>query len=249
MKRELIALVAHEVNRAYCASLGDTTQPAWADTPDWQKASALAGVDMHLANPDATPEQSHESWLAQKTAEGWAYGEAKDAAAKLHPCFLPYAELPEAQKVKDYLFRGVVHTLKALPDTQSAPIDSAYTAIKYVGRRPEHVDAAYGTRISWKQGETKLVPVAAASKMLSHADVYQLGTMEDGAAPVDLIKKTGDTTEEDRAQDVRQSISIMDKTALASFVKTNFRIDMDKRQAVAAMRAQATQLVDQFGIE
>lgn len=116
MKRELIALVAHEINRAYCASLGDDSQPAWADAPEWQLQIALAGVDMHLANPDATPEQSHASWLEQKLADGWAYGEVKDAEKKLHPCCRPYEELPPEQKSKDYLFRGVVHALKDLPD-------------------------------------------------------------------------------------------------------------------------------------
>lgn len=105
MDRIAIARVAHEINRAYCASLGDVSQPAWEDAPEWQKASALVGVDMHLAKPDATPEQSHESWLAQKTAEGWKFGPVKDAEKKEHPCCVPYAELPAEQKAKDYLFR------------------------------------------------------------------------------------------------------------------------------------------------
>jgi len=119
MKRESIAAVAHAINAAYCAALGDASQPTWADAPDWQKASALAGVDMHLANPDATPEASHESWLAQKTAEGWKYGKVKDAAKKEHPCFMPYAKLPKDQKAKDYLFRAVVHALKDIPDANA----------------------------------------------------------------------------------------------------------------------------------
>lgn len=112
----MIAMVAHEINAAYASSIGDNSQPSWADAPDWQKASAVAGVNMHLDNPDATPEQSHESWLKQKTEDGWAYGEVKDADKKLHPCFLPYAELPVEQKSKDYLFRAVVHTLSTVID-------------------------------------------------------------------------------------------------------------------------------------
>jgi RyR domain len=107
-----IARVAHEINRAYCAAIGDNSQPAWADAPDWQKNSAIAGVNMHMANPNATPEDSHKSWLAQKQAEGWTYGPVKDPAKKEHPCFLPYDELPQEQRVKDYLFRGVVHALR-----------------------------------------------------------------------------------------------------------------------------------------
>ena len=114
ISREHIAKVCHEANRAYCMALGDNSQPAWEDAPDWQKHSALVGVNMHLANPDATPEMSHESWLAQKAAEGWSYGEVKDAEKKTHPCYLPYDQLPTEQKAKDYIFRGVVHALGSL---------------------------------------------------------------------------------------------------------------------------------------
>jgi len=107
-----IAKVCHEVNRAYCQALGDDSQPSWDSAPEWQQSSALNGVQMHLDNPNATPENSHESWLAQKAAEGWKWGPIKDAEAKEHPCFCPYGELPVEQRAKDYLFRAVVHALK-----------------------------------------------------------------------------------------------------------------------------------------
>ena len=86
MKITAIAAIAHAINAAYCASQGDLSQPTWADAPEWQQQSAIAGVEMHLANPDATPEQSHESWLEQKIADGWVYGAVKDPDAKTHPC-------------------------------------------------------------------------------------------------------------------------------------------------------------------
>ena len=41
---EYIAKVCHEVNRAYCMSQGDGSQPRWEDAPDWQKQSAISGV-------------------------------------------------------------------------------------------------------------------------------------------------------------------------------------------------------------
>ena len=107
-----IAKVCHEVNRAYCQALGDDSQPPWEEAPEWQQSSALNGVQMHLDNPNATPENSHESWLAQKRAEGWQWGLVKDVEEKTHPCFLPYGELPVEQRAKDYLFRAVVHALK-----------------------------------------------------------------------------------------------------------------------------------------
>lgn len=106
-----IARVAHEVNRAYCTSIGDTSQPAWADAPQWQKDSAVAGVKAHLQNPGLTPQQSHELWLEHKRAEGWVYGPVKDVEKKEHPCFMPYDGLPQEQRTKDYLFKAVVAAL------------------------------------------------------------------------------------------------------------------------------------------
>jgi hypothetical protein len=108
-----IARVCHEVNRAYCAALGDHSQGAWEDAPEWQRVSAVAGVNAIIANPLTTPEQSHEGWLSQKVADGWVYGPVKNADAKEHPCMVPYAELPPAQRVKDHLFGAVVRSLLA----------------------------------------------------------------------------------------------------------------------------------------
>lgn len=108
-----IAQVAHEINQAYCASIGDKSQPTWRDAPDWQKSSAIEGVKFILANPDASPSRSHENWLKQKEEEGWKYGEVKDPIKKEHPCFVPYEELPTEQKSKDYLFKQVVLSLQS----------------------------------------------------------------------------------------------------------------------------------------
>ena len=114
MEKQLIAKVAHEINKAFCESIGDTSQPTWDEAPDWQKSSAINGVQFHLDNPDASPAASHESWLKQKTEEGWKYGEVKDADKKEHPCFVPYDQLPVQQRSKDYLFKQVIHSLKDL---------------------------------------------------------------------------------------------------------------------------------------
>lgn len=106
-----IARVTHEINRAYCLALGDESQLPWEDAPNWQRASAIEGVKMHLNNPEATPEDSHKSWMAQKVKDGWVYGEVKDGNAKTHPCMVPYIQLPVEQRAKDYIFRGTVHAI------------------------------------------------------------------------------------------------------------------------------------------
>lgn len=110
-KSEWIAKVCHEVNRAYCQSLGDNSQPVWADDPGWQRASERMGVDLHTMG-DFGPEASHISWMSQKLDEGWKYGPLKDAEKKEHPCMVPFADLPVAQQAKDYIFRAVVHALR-----------------------------------------------------------------------------------------------------------------------------------------
>lgn len=108
---EKIAKACHEVNRAYCLSLGDASQPAWEDAPQWQKDSAILGVKLHVNNPNAGPQASHECWMDQKIADGWKYGPTKDPEAKIHPCIVPFEKLPVEQQAKDFIFRAVVHQM------------------------------------------------------------------------------------------------------------------------------------------
>lgn len=111
---EEIAKVAHEVNRAFCNSIGDDTQFAWEGAPEWQRKSAVEGVEFLKKNPKAKPSDTHDSWLISKEKDGWKYGLIKDAVKKEHPCFVPYDALPIEQRSKDYVFQGVVRALLKL---------------------------------------------------------------------------------------------------------------------------------------
>ena len=112
---EQIARVCHEANRTYCRTIGDESQPPWEDAPSWQKDSVLNGVEFHFVGLQngmpRSPSASHESWLAQKKAEGWKYGSVKDPVKKEHPCFVPYDELPVEQRVKYYIFAAIVEAI------------------------------------------------------------------------------------------------------------------------------------------
>ena len=108
---EAIARVAHEANKAYCATLGDFSQVSWDEAPDWQKRSAIDGVKYHLLNPHSKPSDSHENWSKQKLDEGWKYGPVKDPEKKEHHCLVPFEKLPLEQQKKDHLFLGVVRAL------------------------------------------------------------------------------------------------------------------------------------------
>lgn len=112
MTIEAIAKVCHETNRAYCEVIGDSSQLPWDQAPDWQRQSAVSGVQFHLDNPAAGESGSHDNWMREKLADGWTYGPVKNPEAKQHPCIVPYSELPEAQRLKDSLFVAVVHALK-----------------------------------------------------------------------------------------------------------------------------------------
>ena len=108
---EKIAVVCHEVNRAYCEAMGDHSQLPWCYAPEWQKQSAISGVRFHLSNPCAGPEASHDEWMRQKIADGWKYGPEKNLEKKEHPCMVSFNELPKEQQAKDCIFRAIVHAL------------------------------------------------------------------------------------------------------------------------------------------
>lgn len=109
------ATAAHEANRILCLALGDRSQPLWKDAPEWQKSSALKGVQMICDDPSTTPEQSHEGWLKVKADDGWKYGPVKNPETKEHPCFVAYSELPVEQRLKDEMFGMVVRAVLGIP--------------------------------------------------------------------------------------------------------------------------------------
>ena len=105
------ARVAHEVNRAYCATLGDMSQAPWAEAAEWQRVSAISGVLNVLQNPDMSPGDTHRNWLKDKEADGWILGPVKDPAKKEHPCMVPFEDLPPDQQAKDHLFLAAVKAI------------------------------------------------------------------------------------------------------------------------------------------
>jgi hypothetical protein len=107
-----IARVCHSLNREICIIDGDYSQKPWAGAAEWQRDSAIKGVEFRLTNPGAPESAQHDAWMADKIADGWVYGEVKDADAKTHPCLVPFEQLPPMQRLKDAVFCAVVDSLK-----------------------------------------------------------------------------------------------------------------------------------------
>lgn len=251
---EQVARIAHQINKAYCEAMGDTSQVNWEDAPEWQKQSALLGVNLHLNNPGAGPEASHESWMAQKQLDGWIYGEKKDAGLKTHPCMVPFAELAIEQQAKDFIFRAAVHAANAIilpvvePGTQiihQHPAPVGTIAVRMKLNREGFTDVTHGTG-AWEINETKSIPASIAKKLLSHEDVYEISDEQATAEVAALEAKKPD---DDKGQQTYDMINAMEKDALKSYIKTQFNrdVDMRKHKDVSTLRVLATQLYDQYG--
>jgi hypothetical protein len=111
-KVEYIAKCCHEANRVWCQANGDETQNHWFAAEQWQRESAIKGVEFKLNNPNAGHDAQHNAWMQDKINDGWVYGEVKDAEKKTHPCIVPFEQLPLFQQKKDALFCAIVEALK-----------------------------------------------------------------------------------------------------------------------------------------
>jgi hypothetical protein len=57
-------------------------------------------------------ENAHDIWAVQRLVEGWRLGDERNDAKKLHPCLIPYADLPESEKHYDR--QAAMETLKVI---------------------------------------------------------------------------------------------------------------------------------------
>lgn len=65
-----------------------------------------------LALKEKIAENVHEVWASNRIAEGWTFGEKKDADKKTTPLLIPYSELPESEK--DYDRNTALETIKII---------------------------------------------------------------------------------------------------------------------------------------
>jgi hypothetical protein len=81
-------------------------KPKPIDTSNVQLSKEILELTELLA------EHTHDIWAQQRIEQGWDVGEKRDDDNKLHPCLVPYNELPEEEK--DYDRNTALQTLKAI---------------------------------------------------------------------------------------------------------------------------------------
>lgn len=113
MRTAELARLCHEVNRGYCAALGDTSHQSWEQSSQALRDSVISGVEYARANHVATPQEMHAEWSRHKVVSGWIHGPIKDEGLKTHPNILPFDELPPEERIKDHLFIALIRAVDA----------------------------------------------------------------------------------------------------------------------------------------
>ena len=80
--------------------------PRPIDTKDITLPEDLVALTEQIA------ENVHDVWAAGRIAEGWTYGDEKDAENKKTPLLVPYSSLPESEK--DFDRNTAFETLKLI---------------------------------------------------------------------------------------------------------------------------------------
>ena len=106
----IAARLAHEANRVLQDINQEEISAPWGVTTQENRDSTSEGVLKSWSGN--SPEQLHESWSTFKRECGWVYGEVKDEEKKTHPCLVPYSELPEDQRLKDFVFQGITKSIQ-----------------------------------------------------------------------------------------------------------------------------------------
>lgn len=106
-----IAKLAFNANANYCKLLNQKTLKNWDEASDQIRESTINGVETLINNPEMTPEESHKNWMEWRGENGWIWGEVKDEEKKTHPNMVEYDELPDTEKIKDFIFHSIVRSL------------------------------------------------------------------------------------------------------------------------------------------
>lgn len=142
-------------------------------------------------------------------------------------------------------------------------------AVTYTGREDPFVERNYGSALQFVTGQTRIVPVELAVRLLRHADVFEpakavneegstsdadkpaaTGQSDDTATQIAAAaaKATEQASLDNQRQDAVDQINIMDKDALKDYAHVKYGQPLPKTLSVENMRAKVVGLIDQFGL-
>ncbi len=113
-----VARIAHEVNRAYCESVGLGKRLPWDEVSPHDRDAAVMNVTA-MARGFHTPESLHEAWCREMALNGWSHGKTYSPREKAHPMLMPYGELPIEARLCDALFLGVLRGAQMIVDPKA----------------------------------------------------------------------------------------------------------------------------------
>ena len=70
---------------------------------DAPAGAPAVSIDPSDPRVELLAKREHLRWVASKLKTGWRHGDPRDDAGKLHPCIVPWEDLPEEERVKDRL--------------------------------------------------------------------------------------------------------------------------------------------------
>lgn len=123
------------------------------------------------------------------------------------------------------------------------------TRIAYNGRKT-YRDKLTGN--TWEPGDAKLVSANAAKKLLRFAEFAPAeGKATESETEQALVVNQEATREKDNERDQLESMLLtvehMDKGALEAYAR-KYEVELDKRLGVAKLRAEVSNLIEQFGV-
>lgn len=110
------ARATYGVIEAYCRTVGSIQPRApWDDLSQEVRDQYINGC-LHLLDcPQASPAEMHRNWVQYMTSLGWAFGLSKSQAFNTNPNLVPWDELPEGKKAKDFLFGIAARARMGIP--------------------------------------------------------------------------------------------------------------------------------------
>ena len=112
---ELIGLKCYNEYLKICKEYDE--KPTYPDTYPYLPSEYMNGLInqiKRLLNSDEKQdaEKNHDDWCKARIADGWVFGEVKNAENKTHPSLIPYHQLPLPERVKNESFLKIIEQYK-----------------------------------------------------------------------------------------------------------------------------------------